>query len=586
MTTSPAPSILPHYIGHYRVVRKIGQGGMSIVYEAFDERLKRSIAIKVLHPFLAESPEYKTRFLREAQAVARLTHPNIVQIYDITNPASSDPQLYIVTELIVGHTLKEWIDQNTIFELPELGAAIIWQIAHALDHAHQKGIIHRDIKPENIMVTHDGYLKLMDFGIASLGKEENLTQAGSLLGSLSHVAPEIIKGQKAQTASDIFSLSTVFFWLVSGQLPFKGPTPHALLKAIADEPAKKVQLVSPYISDNLAAIIDRGMNKDPSSRFKNVAEVITLIEHALAEFGVAIDQKKLASVLSHKLSLADFKAEIIAAISAKKKYYLAHKKEAKALALQCRLDEKSKPKPKKNYVLVGLVITATLGLGLSLAFFYQKKPEEIALPKEIISTPVLIPTKDPITTEEIAAPPAIEAKEVIVPLKEKPPAKKEPPKAQASKTALQEINIAIWPFADVAVDGKMVGKNKKVITLQLPLGSHRLSFTHRYAATVEKMVAIDRIGAPVNVTIELNKSKPAFLVVKSGVDANVAVAGSFKGSSEKSLARPIVIPMPDRSHALVEQVLIQRDGYEPLIESIEFIAGQIKVLKVELKAIK
>jgi len=171
-TQAPSSNPLPN-LGkncHYRIIRKIGQGGMSVVYEAFDERLKRSVALKLLHPFLAQTAEYKTRFLREAQAVARLTHPNILQIYDV----SSGDQLYLVTELLSGGTLSEKAQHLNFIELPELGAMIIAQVAKALEHAHSRGIIHRDIKPENIMITNDGQLKLMDFGIASIGSDESL----------------------------------------------------------------------------------------------------------------------------------------------------------------------------------------------------------------------------------------------------------------------------------------------------------------------------------------------------------------------------------------------------------------------------
>ena len=246
--SSPDSMPILGHSGHYRLVRKIGQGGMSVVYEAFDERLKRSVALKLLHPFLAEASEYKARFLREAQAVARLTHPNILQIYDV----SHGDKLYIVTELLNGGTLSEKTHKINFVELPELGTMIIYQMAKALEHAHSRGIIHRDIKPENIMITSDGQLKLMDFGIASIGSDESLTQTGTLLGSLAHVAPEVIKGEPATAQSDIYSLSTVFYWLLSGHLPFKGDSPHALLKAIVDKPAPKIQQMSTYVTDSLA----------------------------------------------------------------------------------------------------------------------------------------------------------------------------------------------------------------------------------------------------------------------------------------------------------------------------------------------
>ncbi len=221
-------------IAHYRIVRTIGSGGMSMVFEAFDERLKRSVALKMLHPFLAASPEYRERFFREAQAVARLAHPNIVQIFDVSHNAHDQSQLYIVTELLVGHTLRDLADVIDFVRLPELAALIIWQVLNALEHAHQNGIVHRDVKPENIMVCNNGQIKLMDFGIASVMGEKSLTQSGTLMGSFAHLSPEIIKGQGATAASDIFSIATVFYWLVSKKLPFDRDTPHALLKAIVE----------------------------------------------------------------------------------------------------------------------------------------------------------------------------------------------------------------------------------------------------------------------------------------------------------------------------------------------------------------
>jgi tRNA A-37 threonylcarbamoyl transferase component Bud32 len=578
MTTYPTATDLPSHIGHYRLIRKIGTGGMSMVYEAFDDRLKRAIAIKILHPALAESHEYKVRFLREAQAVARLTHPNILQIYDIANPESSNDQLYIVTELVSGQTLKEWAQKNNIIEVPELSAIIICQVAQALEHAHQKGIIHRDIKPENIMVTAEGLIKLMDFGIASIGSEESLTQAGTLLGSLAHLAPEIIKGEKASEACDIFSLSTIFYWLVSGQLPFNGDSPHSLLKAIVDEPAIKIQRLSPYISDHLAMIIDQGLNKNPSARIKTASLLITAIGRALNDLGVVIEPKKFAAVLSGE-DLASFKCLVLEQIGAKKIFYEQRKEEAKALELQCRLDASPKgPAKKINVNYIGAIGFGLVGLIGFFTFNSQSKPKES--PKPSAEPSFQLEENAALASEPIAEP--VIAEKTV----ELPPEEIIPPKtAAATKPEFQEIKVVIKPFANVLVNGKLLAKNQKSISLKLPIGTHRLSFSHTYAATVEKQVKIDRIGQPVDLSIVLNKTKPAFLIVKSALDANVAISGSFKGSTDKSLEKPIVIPLPDRTHAVKEQVLIQRDGYEPMIESIEFVAGQIKILKIELKAL-
>lgn len=578
MTTEIATQ--PSHISHYRLVRKLGQGGMSVVYEGFDERLKRSIAIKILHPFLASREEYKTRFLREAQVVARLTHPNIVQIYDISHPDSTHDQLYIVTEFVSGQTLKDWILHNNCIEIPEFSALIISQIAQALDHAHQKGIIHRDIKPENIMITEDGHLKLMDFGIASIGSEESLTQAGTLLGSLAHLAPEIINGQKASIPSDIYSLSTVFFWLVTGKLPFVGDSPHALLKAIVDKPAEKIQRLSPYVSDKLAHIIEQGMHKNPASRFKTASMLITAIDQALEEFGVSIEPKKFAHFLSLKAPLSDLKAAVLEQITQKKVFYEQQKQEEKILELQCRLDAYPQKKNDKK-VLPYRSLTGLLALGLFSGAAIMLKREHLSPPlvHETIEENTLAQEIEPVIPSE-PAPEEKQATEIVEPKTEEI---KENPKPVLAKPDLQQIDVVIWPFANVSVNGALVGKNQKSISLKLPLGSHRLSFTHTYAATVEKLVKIDRIGKPVELSIVLSKSKPAFLVVKCSEDANVAINGSFKGSTVHSLEKPIVVPLPDRTHSIKEKVLIQRDGFEPIIESVEFIAGQIKMLKVELR---
>lgn len=580
MTTEIATQ--PSHISHYRLIRKLGQGGMSVVYEGFDERLKRTIAIKILHPFLASGDEYKTRFLREAQVVARLAHPNIVQIYDISPPDNAQDQLYIVTEFVSGQTLKDWAEKNSCIEIPEFAALIISQIAQALDHAHQKGIIHRDIKPENIMITDEGHLKLMDFGIASIGSDESLTQVGTLLGSLAHLAPEIINGQKASIASDIYSLSTVFFWLVTRKLPFAGDSPHALLKNIVDKPAEKIQRLSPYVSDGLAHIIERGMHKNPASRFKTVPMLIAAIDHALEEFGVSIEPKKFAHFLASKAPLTDLKDMVLAQIGKRKAYYELHKQEEKILELQCRLDASPQGKnAKKGLPYKSLTGIAALGILSGLAIIFKREHaaptpvvkqealEENTLAQEMEQT-IENDTQQDEKKEAVVAEPKVE--EV-----------KENPKPVSTKPDLQQIDVVIWPFANVSVNGTLVGKNQKSISLKLPIGSHRLSFTHTYAATMEKLVKIDRIGAPVELSIVLTKSKPAFLVVKCSEDANVAINGSFKGSSFHSLEKPIVVPLPDRTHSIREKVLIQRDGFEPVIESVEFIAGQIKMLKVDLK---
>lgn len=583
---SPIPQSFPERIAHYRIVRKLGQGGMSIVYEGFDERLKRPVAVKILHPFLAERTEYRTRFLREAEAVARLTHQNIVQIFDVSS-SESHQQLYIVTELLVGETLRDFFNRTKFVDMPELSAMIIWEMVGALEHAHKRGIIHRDIKPENIMICKDGQIKLMDFGIASIGSEESLTQSGTLMGSLAHLSPEVIKAQKATFASDIYSLTTVFYWLLSDEMPFNGDSPHALLKAIVDVEAKKIQTLSPFISDDLALVVEKGMKKNPAQRFSSAHEMGEAIEKALAALGVLIDIKQLHLALKDPgEGLAPFKTTITEQMKQKLIQYQQQKRDGDALTLECRLA--AIPLPKKargasSQKLPKLVALIALPVVATLVVFAWWKTRDT---HEILNHPV---DAESVLEEQALPPPndippsneEPEPKKAVVEEKPVEPQVPSSPKAPVFRT----VEVVVWPFANINVDGSLMATDAKSVMLRLELGTHKLTFTHPYAATVEKVVKVVEGQNPIEIRISLDKSKPAFLVVKSDIDCDVAIDGSYRGSSRKSLSRPIVIPMPDKSHAQTREVIVSHDNFEPYILETEFVAGQTKEIDVALKPI-
>ena len=240
----PPDPLVGRLLLHYRVLEAIGQGGMSVVYKGRDEHLARDVAIKVLHPFLREKVECRTRLAREARAVARLEHPNIVKVFDFSGdrptldekPGSNNDDIrhmpqegFIVCELVKGPTLKRHAEKCTMWRCPEVGALVVWQLALALQHAHDNGVVHRDLKPENVMVRDDGVLKLMDFGIAQIADQSGLTVTGTLLGSPAHMAPECIDGLPADERSDLFSLGTVLYWLCTGYL--RGPVAPRALEA-------------------------------------------------------------------------------------------------------------------------------------------------------------------------------------------------------------------------------------------------------------------------------------------------------------------------------------------------------------------
>jgi serine/threonine protein kinase len=566
--------------GHYCIVRKIGQGGMSVVYEAIDERLKRTVALKVLHPFLAEQSEYKTRFLREAQAVARLTHPNIVQIYDVVS--LENETLYLVTELLRGQTLKELATQNNFTRVPEFSAMIIWTIAGALEHAHGLGIIHRDIKPENIMVTDTGHLKLMDFGIAYLGTQEEITQSGTLLGSLAYLAPEIIRGEKASAKSDIYSLATVFYWLVTGKLPFEGSNPHALIKAILEGHFDKVQMLSEFVVDDLASIIECGLNQDQKLRYPSAQAMGMAIEAALTRLGQSINPPEICRVLANpKEQVAGYENQILEKI---KGHLVAVKNTGHttaALALQCRLEcVNSIPLPSvkapKKWVWLATAGITTLCLMAGLAGTHWWSPTVLETPPEVIAPAPILDQEEEIKDtfpEEVP----------VVPSPPPPPAPvAKPSEVPPNSPYVEEIDVIIWPFANIHLNGRLIASDVKRATLKLPVGLHRLVFSHRYATSVEKTIRVAKGQKNEPLQISLSKTKPAFLVIKSNIDADVAVQGHYKGSTQKSVLDPIVIKMPDKTHALVQEILIQHDGYEPLLVTKKFIAGETLRLSVTL----
>lgn len=280
--------------GRYRLKGAIGSGGMSQVFEAFDESLKRPVALKVLHPHLARDPEARARFAREAQATARLRHPNIVGIFDVADMDS--PDAFIVTELIRGQTLRGFCEEHPLSPPAEIALCAMHQLASALEHAHRSGIIHRDLKPENVMLTETGTLKLMDFGIARiLDAQTRMTMTGALVGSPLHMAPEIINGAEATAASDVFSAGTIFYWLVCGRPPFSGNNASQTLKNILEGTFEDPLALAPWLADEAAALIRQCLDMNPARRPQNGGELRTALEVLLGTAGIGDAAALLAS---------------------------------------------------------------------------------------------------------------------------------------------------------------------------------------------------------------------------------------------------------------------------------------------------
>lgn len=275
----------------YELLEEVGQGGMAVVYRGLDRSLRREVAVKVLHRHLAGHKEARDRFEREAHAVAKLRHSNILEIFDFSGSESAES--YIVTEFIDGSTLRQFI---TGYELrhPEIGAMITAQVCRALTHAHGLGILHRDVKPENIMIRQDGVVKLMDFGIAQMIDLQRMTVTGQLLGSPAYMSPEHVEGQPLDFRTDVFSVGILLYQLVTGELPFAGRNPHEILKRIAECRYEPAHRRNPLVGKELERIIDRAMARLPDDRYPDISEMLTALERFLEGSGLTDHNSELA----------------------------------------------------------------------------------------------------------------------------------------------------------------------------------------------------------------------------------------------------------------------------------------------------
>src|ERR1051326_1539703 len=263
-------------ISQYKILEKLGEGGMGVVYKAEDTKLDRFVALKFLPPHMNASEQDKARFVQEAKAAAALNHPNVCSIIDIQE---HDGQMFIVMEFVDGHTLREKKESISFKQAIDIGI----QIADGLAAAHEKGIVHRDIKPDNIMIRKDGIAQIMDFGLAKLrssgSKITRLTKQGSTVGTAGYMSPEQVQGHDTDHRSDIFSFGVLLYELFSGQPPFKGVHETALLYEIVNVDPPPMSSVRPEIDPALDSIVGECLAKEPSERSQSVAEVAKDLRH-------------------------------------------------------------------------------------------------------------------------------------------------------------------------------------------------------------------------------------------------------------------------------------------------------------------
>lgn len=309
--TTPGSRSLPT-LAKYDVLEEIGHGGMATVYRAMDTRLAREVAVKVIHPHLRDSAEVAHRFVVEAQAVAKLRHTNIVEVFDVS--AEDDPEKYLVVELVRGHTLRKLLKDRAPLP-PEIAAALAIDVLAALVHAHAEGVVHRDVKPENVLIEHrplrtDGdstppptsgdapsrvKVKLTDFGIAKLLDAQGVTSTGQVLGSPAHMAPEQIEGGDVDARADVFGMGVMLYEAMVGHLPFEGQNPAQVLRRVLDGQYSPADLENPTVGRRLSTILDRALAHDAKDRYASANEMRDALAAELKRVGIEAPMREMES---------------------------------------------------------------------------------------------------------------------------------------------------------------------------------------------------------------------------------------------------------------------------------------------------
>ncbi len=286
-------------ISRYKIIEKLGEGGMGVVYKAQDTKLDRTVAIKFLPSHLSGSEENKTRFLQEAKSAAALNHPNILNIYEIDE---RDDSMFIVMEYVTGDTLAAAILKHKSETGVPLMQSIAWitQIAQGLKSAHGNNVIHRDIKPQNIMVTADKKIKIMYFGLAKIKSNASITKTGTSLGTLSYMSPEQAQGASADHRSDIWSLGVVFYELLTSELPFRAEHQAGLSYLIINQDPESPSTLDRRIPPAVDIVVMKMLIKERERRYQNINEVLDALERAVKEIeegGASTSKKKAIAVL-------------------------------------------------------------------------------------------------------------------------------------------------------------------------------------------------------------------------------------------------------------------------------------------------
>ena len=606
-------SLEGRHLGRYRLLEPLGSGGMAVVYRGLDTSLHREVAVKVLHPHLARQKDARARLAREARAVARLQHPNILEVFDFADPSAEEA--FLVTELVRGETLKSFAERERLFP-PELAALVVQQLARALGHAHEAGVIHRDLKPENVMVRDDGVLKLMDFGIARvLDPAERMTVTGALVGSPAYMAPEVIDGDPATPESDVFSLGTLLYWLWTGTLPFAAPSTPATLKRILAGTYEDPRGACPAISDALVSILDTCLAHDPADRYATARELEQELSGKLEEMGLTDGDAVLAGFFADPAATRTALVQrLVSTLLARGAEEAATGHLPRALA---RVDQALALEPdapaaralldriqnslrrgrarRRAAVIAGATLGAVALIAAATALVRMQHraapaapgvailsstvPGAPGLPAGVGATAPAAPVAPPtaaIAPAAVSVPRAGSASDG-----QEPPSR--PPRGAARLPAAVRYQVLVRPYGALQVDDeKRSSEALSVHTLALAPGRHVLRVSCQWCE--DQVVPIEVVaGKPETLAIPA-RLKPAELRFAFEPSSAQVRIGDLTRPAAESLARPFEIASPRAPTRFVHRVdyEVTAPGYRPVRSSVEILPGASRTLTGKL----
>jgi serine/threonine protein kinase len=543
-------------ISHYRVIRRLGSGGMGVVYEAEDINLGRHVALKFLSREFQDEPQALDRFQREARAASALNHRNICTIYEVGH---DNGEQFIAMELLEGKSLDQQIGGQPIKIATLFKYGI--QIADALDAAHSRGIIHRDIKPANIFVTDKGQVKMLDFGLAKHMEHrslmetaatggrispENLTSPGSTVGTIAYMSPEQARGEDLDPRSDLFSFGTVLYEMATGKQPFAGSTSAVIFEAIMNRLPAAPILHNPEVPPELERIIQKALEKDRETRCQTAAEIGADLRRLLRDSSSG----KIAAAASGSGS-----------VSASTASYVAPSGSAAAAAVA-----PARSSAKSNWLLaVIVVLLLVIAVGGVIAYVNHSQAaqraelEKLLKEKEPASTPAQAP---PAQSSQTSA--------SVVPATPAPPVPEPPPSADGnSKTvstpaasskkketapaATSELAVASTPSgAKVQIDGKGDSSWSTPFSTKLAPGTHTVTFTKTGFVGETKTVSV-AAGKPTKVEAKLSEALLSAALNSEPAGAAIEIDGKATGK-----VTPSVLSLGKGDHTFV----FRKDGFQ------------------------